>query len=564
MQYTFSCLLALRSLACALTLIFLISASATAQTLSSEEQAALEQKDKVIEASIKAIGNILDAQKAKQKIIKDLRRAIDKAQTDVDKKQIGEELKVQNAELSQLRNQVIILATGVSQTDIDPVNDGFDLQKELELLIRPFVWILKSATENARQIEFLKRTLLAAGKQEQTAADAIERIQLIIDKAPEDKRVAKRVQTILQDWKDRQISAMDRATTAEQQLQARLSKRVDAGDTTKQAFTSFFNDRGRNLIYGILGFSAVIVVMRLLRRIILSSIGAPRNRTFPVRMGALIFDIATAATAFGTTIAIFNSYNDWLLTGFMLLLFIAIGWITLKSLPNLLEQVTLLLNLGAVQEGERLVINGVPWRVAKLDLYTSLVNPSLRGGSFTVPVRELKGQHSRSVDDKEKWFPSEEGDWVVLDSGLWAEVVLQSPEAVQLREEGGAISYYTVQSFLDQNPKNVSTNYRVTIEFGIDYSHQAIAADEIPKILREYIECEICKMIEPEKVRGVYVTLFRAGASSLDYEIEVDVGEGMGHLYETIEHGLARFAVQCCTKNNWTIPFPQLTLHRSD
>ena len=564
MQYTFSCLLVLRNLLSALTLICLFSAGANAQTLTAEKQAAIEQKDKVIAASIKAIGNILDAQKAKQKIIKDLRRAIDKAQTDVDKKQVGEELKVQNAELSQLQNQVIFLATGVSQTDIDPGNDRFDLQKELELLIRPFVWILKSATENARQIEYLKRTLLAATKQEQTAADAIERIQLIIDKAPEDKRVAKRLQTILRDWKDRQVSAQDKATTAEQQLQARLSKRVDAGDTTKQAFTSFFNDRGRNLIYGILGFSAVLLVMRLLRRIILSSIGAPRNRTFPVRMGALIFDLATAATAFGTTIAIFNSYNDWLLTGFMLLFFIAIGWVTLKSLPNLIEQVTLLLNLGAVQEGERLVINGVPWRVAKLDLYTSLVNPSLRGGSFTVPVRELKGQHSRSVDDKEKWFPSEEGDWVVLDNGLWAEVVLQSPEAVHLREEGGAIFYYTVQSFLDQNPKNVSTDYRVTIEFGIDYSHQAIATDEIPKILRAYIKDEICKMVEPEKVLGVFVTLFRAGESSLDYEIEVDVGEGMGHLYEPIEFALTRFAVECCTKNNWTIPFPQLTLHKSN
>jgi len=64
-------------------------------------------------------------------------------------------------------------------------------------------------------------------------------------------------------------------------------------------------------------------------------------------------------------------------------------------------------------------------------------------------------------------------------------------------------------------------------------------------------------------VLGTYVTLFRAGESSLDFEIEVDVGRGMGHIYETIHHKLIRLAVECCTENGWTIPFPQLTVHRT-
>ena len=535
---------------------------AVAQTQTAEEQLAAEKEVEGIRASLNAIYSILDAQATKRKAAEDLRQAIEEAKTDVDKKELSEKLEAVNTELSRLDDQVVGLATGVSPADLVPADENFELQAELEQLVRPFVWILKAATENARQIEHLKRTLLAAIQQEKVATDAITRIRPMIEHAPKGGPVVDRLQTILQDWEERRVTAKDLATTAEQQLQERLSAKVNASDTASRAFTSFFNDRGRNLTYGVLAFAIVLFVMRMLRRLILSLIGTPRNRRFSVRLGALIYDIATVATAFGTTIAIFNHYNDWFLTGFMLLVFIAVGWFVLKSLPSLFEQITLLLNLGAVQEGERVVINGVPWQVVRLDLYSDLENPLLRGGSFTIPVRELKGNHSRPVDDREKWFPCKEGDWVVLDNGLWAEVELQSPEWVHLREEGGAISYFTTQTFLDQNPKNVSTGYRATVEFGIDYAHQPDAAAKIPNIMQDYVDRRIRETFNSDKVFATYVTLFRAGPSSLDYEIEVDVSSGMGHVYETIEHSIARFAIECCTENGWAIPFPQLTVHR--
>ncbi len=531
-----------------------------AQTQTAEQKTAEED---AVRSSLEAISSILEAQKAKQAAAKSLRRAIEKAETDVDKKDLGEKLKEINAELASFDNQVVSLATGVSEGDFKPSSEKFELQDELEQLIRPFVWILKSATENARQIEHLKRSLLAANRREKTAGDAVKHIQPMIAKAPENSAVSKRLQSILQNWEQRRIAAKDQATSARQQLQTRLSERVDAADTANRAFSSFFSNRGRNLSYGILALAAVVLVMRLLRRLILRLIGVPRNRSFPVRLGALIYDIATAATAFATAISVFNFYNDWLLTGFMLILFIAIGWFILKSLPALFEQITLLLNLGAVQEGERVVFSGIPWRVKKLDLYSSLENPSLRGGSFTMPVRELRGLHSRPMDVNEKWFPCEEGDWVVLDSGLWAEVVLQSPESVHVREEGGAVSHFKTQAFLEQNPKNVSNGYRSTIEFGLDYSHQAQAASgEIARVMRDYVEQEIRSLVPSDKLLATFVTLFQAGSSSLDYEIEVDVAPGTGHLYDPIAHAMARIAVECCEKNGWTIPFPQLTVHR--
>lgn len=521
-----------------------------------------QKADDAIRASLTAIASILEAQKAKREIAKELRQAIDDAVTDIDKNDLGKKLTKINSDLAKLNSQVVSLATGVSESDFNTIDNKFELQEELEQLVRPFVWILKSATENARQIENLKRTLLAAKDREKTATEAIIRIQPMIDRAASNSPVSDRLNAIMLDWQRRQVTAKDLVTTVEQQLLARKSEAIDPGSAASRAFTSFFSERGRNLLIGAVAFTFVILGMRLFRRLVFRILGSNRNRSFVVRFSALVYDVMTIALAFGTTIAIFNFHNDWFLTGAMLVIFLTICWLVLKSLPSILEQVTLLLNLGAVQEGERLIFNNIPWKVTKLDLYSELENPSLRGGQFTVPVRELKGQHSRPMDDREKWFPCEEGDWVVLEGGLWAEVVLQSPEAVHLREEGGAVSHFPTTAFLNANPKNVSHPFRATVEFGIDYSHQSDAADHIPQTMKHFIERRARETFGSELVLATYVTLFRAGESSLDYEIEIDVCAGMGHVYETIHHSMIRFAVECCSENCWNIPFPQLTIHR--
>ncbi|MBG6162468.1 hypothetical protein IWQ54_002124 [Labrenzia sp. EL_195] len=546
-----------------LTFLTLLTSVANAQIEVPGSDTPSAQNDAEISASLNAITSILVAQDAKRQIAGELRKAIENAGTEVDRAELSERLKTVNLELVRLENQIVSLATGFTENELNPADASFELQDEVEELIRPFIWTLKSATENAREIEQLKQTILATSEATDQAEKAIERVKPMIERAPADSILRERLELILQDWETRLILARDQSITVEQQLRSRLDQKVDPSDVASQAFTSFFSDRGRNFFIGLFAFVLVIFVSRLMRRVLLTLIGRSRNRSFPVRLGTLIYDALTLCLAFGTTIAIFNFYNDWFLTGAMLLAFLTIGWFLLKSLPSLIEQVTLLLNLGAVQEGERVVINNVPWRVSRLDLYSELENPSLRGGHYTVPVRELRGQHSRPMDGNEKWFPSEEGDWVLLDNGLWAEVILQSPEAVHLREEGGAVSHFTTPAYLDQNPKNLSDRYRATIEFGIDYAHQADAATQIPERMQAYIDGALRAKFGEKGILSTYVTLFRAGASSLDFEIEADVGPGMGHVYETVEHALARFAIECCTQNGWTIPFQQLVVHRS-
>ena len=58
----------------------------------------------------------------------------------------------------------------------------------------------------------------------------------------------------------------------------------------------------------------------------------------------------------------------------------------------------------------------------RLHFYSDLQNPSLTGGLLRLPLREMALLHSRPHGQKERWFPTEEGDWVELSDGTFGRV----------------------------------------------------------------------------------------------------------------------------------------------
>lgn len=95
-----------------------------------------------------------------------------------------------------------------------------------------------------------------------------------------------------------------------------------------------------------------------------------------------------------------------------------------------------MLNIGAVRENERLVLHGVPWRVASINVFCRLVNPSL-GVELRLPIEDLVSLVSRPYNHEEPWFPCKKGDWVVVGSATRARVVSLSHEQVEVVERGG-------------------------------------------------------------------------------------------------------------------------------
>ncbi len=556
-----------------LCVVAMLGLPALAQPAALPEDLARQEKlrKEAIEA-LETLASLLAAKAVQERALNELRGEIKKVAEPALKKEVEAKIKAETEKLDQLDIQAAALTTGVAADEIgDDENRKFNLQGELESLLQPFIKMMKDATENARQIEKLKRSMATAEKRKKLADRAIERLTMLktIDdelnpsapaetKSPTQAHLSK----LLQAWRERSQAAEDLKETAEQQLTVRENEQSRSGDGLGSYVTEFFRDRGLNLLLAISAFGAVIVLMGLVARAAGWLQRRQRiERSFATRLASLLFTVATAIAAFLAMLAVFNIMNDWLLLGIASIFALATAWIGLKMLPGITEQITLLLNLGAVQEGERLMFAGVPWRVSRLDFYTDLENPALDGGTFTLPVRELVGLHSRPAAKDEPWFPTSKGDWIQFRGDHIGVVLSQTPELVQIRELGGSIVVFETSAFLAEAPRNLSSGYRIQHEFGLDYRHQAIATDEIPDRLGAHVEAGLEQLLGRDGVTNVDVDLITLGDSAIVFEVEACIAGHHAPRYEDVEREIPRLIVDACNKNDWAIPFPQMVIH---
>ena len=531
--------------------------------VSGQEKNEKSAAEKVTEA-LTTLKNLLELESQQQKDVRKVLNELNRTTEDSEKKRIQELLKGERAELESIRDQITAMSTGVSNDRFNSTEtEKFNLQVELEQLVQPFVVMLKSATEDARQIERLRRGQTIAERNSEIAQKAVDRINPLIAQS-KDRQVTKRLKEIQKIWTQRLESAEDLATSFDRQLESKLRERTSASQRAGQYFTEFFRSRGFNFSLGLLAFFGVFFVMRLAGRASNYLIHRRSGRrSLAVRFFSLIYQVFTVFFSIFAMLIIFNMFNDWLLLGLTMVFLVALVWLAVRMIPNMLEQITLLLNLGAVQEGERVLIDGVPWLVERLDFYTDLRNPALAGGEFTVPVRQLSGLHSRPTGEDEAWFPSKRGDWVRLNDGRIGQVAIQTPEIVQITEMGGEQVTYPTNAYLEQVPMNLSNGYRLRTIFGIDYKHQAEATDEIPEKLQAFIQEGLEKALGPAELHKLVVTFLKAGASSLDYEVEAQIAGRAADRYEDVEREIARLLIAACNKYGWVIPFEQLVLHQA-
>ncbi len=474
----------------------------------------------------------------------------------------SDELQRLRSELDDIREQISIAVSGVSEREYLALDGAeFDLNSEVQNLVEPFILILNEATTDARQLERSRRELDVATRRLGDAETAIANVTAALEALPEGL-AAERLEANLAVWQERQRFHGTQVQTLTQRIADLQNRRTSVGRNVNSAFEIFFRDRSISLLMGIGAFFGVLVLGRVLmlisRRIF---VRRQQDRTFAMRLTGVLFSLATLIGSFIAMLAVFNLRNDWLLLGLSILLFIAAIWLAIRMLPSLLEQLWVLLNLGAVQERERVLFNGVPFRVEKLSFFTDLVNPALDGGEFTLPVRELVGMHSRPAAQDEAWFPSEKGDWVRLSDGNAGQVVAQTPEMVVVELLGGAQVTYQTADYLAATPENLSHGYRVEIEFGIGYRHRSISTDEVIERLRDGVRSHFRAILDEVDLRKVDVEFLRAGASSLDYEIEIDIAGTAAHRFEELERELARCVVMLADMNGWEIPFTQIVVH---
>ena len=270
------------------------------------------------------------------------------------------------------------------------------------------------------------------------------------------------------------------------------------------------------------------------------------------------------ATVFGAVVVFLVTLyfvGDWVLLILALMLILGIIWTSKQAVHQFWNHAATLLNMGACREGERLILNGLPWELRSLSLYCNLINPALAGGDILLPIRDLATLRSRAFDADERWFPTLTGDWVKLENGDIGQIELQSVETVRVRLNGGMEVEFPTTKFLELPVQNLSRGFRHKVILTLDYRHQSQILKEIPGILESAIEAELKRAGFSEQLVKIDIELEEAGSSSLNLEVEADFHGTAASRYKDTRRAISIAFIECCNKHGWVIPFTQLTVH---
>ena len=470
----------------------------------------------------------------------------------------------QRRHIENLKNSFEQLAIGgVNLSLYGLVDEPKDWQEELALVLKPLLENLRGLTEKPRKIENVKR---AIEEQRITITSADEALKNLDKFAAEKhtKRVSNELLAVRDKWVEIRAEAMRGKELAELELQNLVREQSSWYEAFADGFKRFAQQRGLTLVIA-LGF--VILIVLVFR--VLGNIFSSRSRHDPKRANRTTYRILAYTQRLLMFVLIFTSVmvvffvrGDVLLLALMSVLLFALAIGLKNMLPQFLEESRILLNIGRVREQERVLIKGVPWRVATINFYSKLTNPEIRG-TLRIPLSDLKALTSQPLGDH-RWFPSSIGDWVLDDANRLYEVTHQGPVTVELTSAQLTTKLIPTEVYFAAGYVNVSKSKRIRLVgvFGIDYAHQSIALDVVPNTFQagvlEYLEQANIGTNQIE----VRVEFQEAGASSLDYRVIVIVGVAAARQYYRIERYIQQACLKVCNDQGWGIPFPQLTVHR--
>jgi len=550
-----------------LAVIFLFFFCFTGYVSSSETRTAdtPPAPEKVLEkndATLKMLYSIIELKKSLNQRISEKKVSLAKSTSKTEKEQLDSELAKLDKQLNDSAFDFERIATGIDiGLFIEKKPEQFDWKDEVVSLLEPGIKEMKRLTVKARQKTKLKDQAFYYKNLVPVAHDASENITLLISKTT-DKRLKNSLQSLLVEWESVDDQLQNKLDIAEMQLLQMEQEEKSLVETSQKSIKNFFRTRGLFLFIAAAACLGVILLLRVSYRIVIRFVPghAMEYRPFHIRVLDLVFKVVTLLATLFVLVFVFYAVEDWVLLSLAIVFFLGLGWAVKHTLPRVWHQSRLMLNIGSVREGERIIYKNVPWLVKDINFFSKLENPSL-GITLRLPIEELLDKASRSFDKNEPWFPCKKNDWVILADGTRGEVTSLSHEMVELVQRGGAHKIYQTGDFLAQSPLNLSMNFRLKVPFGIGYDLQKESTGAILEILESYLQQQIKQEGYSGSMLNFRVEFKQAGASSLDIVVIADFDGTMAPLYNRIKRAIQRWCVDACTINNWDIPFPQLRVH---
>ncbi|MCW8801614.1 MAG: hypothetical protein OQK71_11850 [Desulfobacter sp.] len=491
------------------------------------------------------------------------KKAMEKASSETEKQYLSEELAQLDKQMASAVTDFEMTATGVEVgLFVAKKKERFDWKNELLSLAEPGIMELKRLTVKARHKSKLNDELTNYQELLPVAIKARTRIESLISQT-KDPVLAAALKDILPEYKGLESQVKNKVDLVQLKLDEIERQEESVIDSTQDSVKRFFKTRGLYLFLAVLACTGMVLLIRFIYQNLIRFVPGYKleYRPFHIRILELVYRAITVVLTVLAIIALFYFVEDWVLLSLTIIFILGVIWAAKHTLPMYLDTSKLMLNVGAVREGERMMYQGVPWRVKYINYFCLLENPDL-DIMLRIPITELVGKTSRRFDPHDSWFPCRKNDWVILSDGTRGGVTHLSHETVELVLRGGAKKTYQTADFLAMTPLNLSVNFRIKETFGIDYGLQKDATATIPDLLSAFIQENIEKEGYADDLLNLRVEFAEAGASSLDLVVIADFKGSQAPLYNRLRRSIQRWCVDAASQYNWGIPFPQITVHQ--
>ena len=515
--------------------------------------------------AVENLANIQQSLEQKRAAARELREQLKQLEDPSEKQSLEQKIERINKDITSLQLAFEHIALGginVSLLDDQP-EQKIDWRVEIEQVSRPLLSTLKELTAKPRQMDSLRRE---AARQE----DQLEVIERAIDSIHQFKRqalppiAAEAVNQLLIDWEQRRDDVQRALEITRFNLTNLKTESTAWYASAGEALTEFLSGRGLTLLLAVVVSVAIWLLSKGLITLYWRWLYRSRNDSGVTRAPLVYYSyrLGTAILIVLAILLVFYVRGDVL---FLTLALIALAGAALtlrQTLPRYTAELRLLLGVGPVREKERLLLDGIPFTVESLSVYTVLKNPVLEG-VVRLPLHTMDSLVSRPAS-QEPWFPSQPGDFILFEDGSFGLVLRQTIELVEVMIRDSKVQIRS-KDFLAENIRNLSREgFGVACTFGIDYQHQAICLDAVANRFREAILARFEEAGMKDDVVDLLVEFKAAGASSLDYQIYMILNGRAAKAYFRAQRMIQQACVAVCNREGWVIPFTQITVHSGD
>ena len=553
----------LRLLALIIPLIASTAAFAEQQTI--EDKAEQTEPVRKLEGSVDSLAILQKSIDTKRDTVRELTERLKQITDPTEKLDAEQKIGRITNELTNLQKSFEHLALGAINQSVfaDQPEQEIDWRGELEIISKPLISTLKEITAKPRQMDALRRDIEHYQEQLEETERALASLRSFKEQTLP-ASLSEPINRLFSEWELRREDALRALEIARIKLDSLKVEGTAWQTSVWEAVTEFFLGRGLTLFLAIAVGVAIWLILKGLLELYWRWLYRIRKDVGVTRAPLVIYSyrLFTVIIIVFAILMVFYIRGDVLLITLALVALAGVALSLRQTLPRYAAELRLLLGIGPVREEERLVYDGVPFKVNSLSVYSVLRNPLLEG-VLRLPLHAMNEFTSRHAGE-EPWFPCRPGDYILLADGSLGKVLRQSIELVEILVRDARMQIST-SDFLGQNIRNLTQEgFGIACTFGIDYQHQAFCLDEVPPLFREAIVSRFEQVGLKDDIREIMVEFKEAGASSLDYQIYMILNGNAAKAYFKAQRLIQQACVDTCNREGWVIPFTQVTVHSAD